>query len=1034
MAKMVSMRGLQLFISDIRACQNKEQEAKRVEKELAKIRARFGEDKPLTPYDRKKYVWKLLYIYMLGYDVEFGHKQACDLIPAQKYSEKQVGYMACSLLLNENDEFLRLAINAIHMDLISRNESFQCLALTFCANVGGQEVAESLTQDVLKLLTGGASRPIIKKKAALALLKMIRKTPLDSQVVQPDTFSAILTGLLEERDIGVLICSVTLLYGICSRTSSAGYETCQSRLIKILERLVYLKDVPADCLYYGIASPWLQCKTLRALQYFPPPDTAAGLKALHDAIQAIIVSCGDGASSKNVNKSNAQHAILFDAIMLCLHLDTDRNLLSSCVAALGKFLTVKEANIKYLALENMARLALVPEIVEAIRHQQATVVASLKDPDVSLRKRALDLLFTMCDQSNSGEIVDELLKYLTVAELSMREELVLKVAILAEKFAPSVAWYVDVVLALLERAGEHVSDDIWHRVVQLLTNNETMQEYAAKNVVEVLKRGAAHEPLVCTAAYVLGEYGRLAAPEVTPLEQFRLLHGLFPAASNATKGLLMSAFLKLYLLQPDDAVLRGEVLAVYERYSRQVDADLQQRAVEYKALAERPGDASAHYVLAMPKWEERESSLLRRLQQQQGSLDLEEASSLASSAAMVAATSRGLSSTDGALPTPPVSSNGAAPAEPPLPPPPPVEIDLLGGVDDLAYGNGSVAAPAPAAAPADLDPLAELLGVPIAPSAPVSVPQRSPFSSLDGSAVGPSDPFGGPPAATPSPFGAPAAAAQSPFGAPPAAAHSAVPAHVGPPPGWAVLGDVAAWCAALLVKERGVLYEDTFLQIGCQARFTRSRGELVLFLGNKHGEELASVQLLVAPTPAVQAVVGPVPPSLAPKQQLQVPLQVTCLEPFLEPPALMLAYTLSGHPVSTTLPLPLANIKFLTPEPTIPKEVFFDNWKHFSGPPFKQQEMVQRSSPVGVEPVIAMLRALNLGVEHLYLDPTPNNEAAAATFLCGAPPAEQALLCLVRVEGNPANRMQFRVTTATPNAVLASAVKDAVVQQLLALP
>lgn len=37
-----------------------------------------------TAYDRKKYVWKLLYIYMLGYDVEFGHKQACDLIPAQK--------------------------------------------------------------------------------------------------------------------------------------------------------------------------------------------------------------------------------------------------------------------------------------------------------------------------------------------------------------------------------------------------------------------------------------------------------------------------------------------------------------------------------------------------------------------------------------------------------------------------------------------------------------------------------------------------------------------------------------------------------------------------------------------------------------------------------------------------------------------------------------------------------------------------------------------------------------------------------------
>ena len=52
-------------------------------------------------YDRRKYIWKLLYIYMLGFDIDFGHKQACDLIPMPKYSDKQVGYMACSLLLLE---------------------------------------------------------------------------------------------------------------------------------------------------------------------------------------------------------------------------------------------------------------------------------------------------------------------------------------------------------------------------------------------------------------------------------------------------------------------------------------------------------------------------------------------------------------------------------------------------------------------------------------------------------------------------------------------------------------------------------------------------------------------------------------------------------------------------------------------------------------------------------------------------------------------------------------------------------------------
>jgi AP-2 complex subunit alpha len=50
----------------------------------------------------------------------------------------------------------------------------------------------------------------------------------------------------------------------------------------------------------------------------------------------------------------------------------------------------------------------------------------------------MDLLFTMCDSSNAASIVEELVKYLTIADFSMREELVLKVAILAEKYAPNV--------------------------------------------------------------------------------------------------------------------------------------------------------------------------------------------------------------------------------------------------------------------------------------------------------------------------------------------------------------------------------------------------------------------------------------------------------------------------------------------------------------------------------------------------------------------------------------------------------------------
>ena len=40
------------------------------------------------------------------------------------------------------------------------------------------------------------------------------------------------------------------------------------------------------------------------------------------------------------------------------------------------------------------------------------VIAALKDNDVSLRRRALDVLYSMCDSNNSAQIVAELLDYL----------------------------------------------------------------------------------------------------------------------------------------------------------------------------------------------------------------------------------------------------------------------------------------------------------------------------------------------------------------------------------------------------------------------------------------------------------------------------------------------------------------------------------------------------------------------------------------------------------------------------------------------
>ena len=61
----------------------------------------------------------------------------------------------------------------------------------------------------------------------------------------------------------------------------------------------------------------------------------------------------------------------------------------------------------------------------------------------------------------------ELTTNLATADAAIREEMVLKIAVLAERYATDLRWYVDTVLQLIHLAGDYVADDVWHRVVQV---------------------------------------------------------------------------------------------------------------------------------------------------------------------------------------------------------------------------------------------------------------------------------------------------------------------------------------------------------------------------------------------------------------------------------------------------------------------------------------------------------------------------------------------------------------------------------------
>jgi AP-2 complex subunit alpha len=143
---------------------------------------------------------------------------------------------------------------------------------------------------------------------------------------------------------------------------------------------------------------------------------------------------------KNVQHNNAQNAVLFEAISLAVHIDTESSVVATAAQLLGRFILSRETNVRYLGMDTMAQLAARSENLEVVKKHQDTVIFSLKDRDVSVRRRALDLLYSMCDGTNAKTIVGELLKYLGVADYTLREEMVLKIAILTEKFATEYEW------------------------------------------------------------------------------------------------------------------------------------------------------------------------------------------------------------------------------------------------------------------------------------------------------------------------------------------------------------------------------------------------------------------------------------------------------------------------------------------------------------------------------------------------------------------------------------------------------------------
>lgn len=339
------------------------------------------------------------------------------------------------------------------------------LALTTLANISSAEMARDCAPEVEKLLDSKSM--YIRKKANLAAIRILRKAPdlLES-------FIPYIKKSMKHKNHGVLITTASLIIEICTINPSA---------VKLFRKLVpHLIRVYNDLLQYGfnqdydiggITDPFLQVKLLRLLRILGHNN--ADISDTMNMLLASIATNTD--SAKNVGNS-----VLYECVNTIMGIESQSDLRVLAINILGRFLQNNDNNIRYVALNALCNVVTVDN--ETVQRHRNIIVECLKDPDISIRRRALDLTYALINHQNVQKLVKELILYLSKADITFRSDLTAKLCIAIEKYSPRATWYIDSILKVIQIAGNYVPHQTAWNLIALVSRDKNLSAYTVQKV------------------------------------------------------------------------------------------------------------------------------------------------------------------------------------------------------------------------------------------------------------------------------------------------------------------------------------------------------------------------------------------------------------------------------------------------------------------------------------------------------------------------------------------------------------------------
>lgn len=281
-------------------------------------------------------------------------------------------------------------------------------------------------------------------------------------------------------------------------------------------------------------------------------------------------------------------------MLTILDIEADSGLRVLGVNILGKFLSNRDNNIRYVALNTLIKVVAVEP--NAVQRHRNTILDCLRDPDISIRRRALDLSFTLINESNVRVLIRELLAFLEVADNEFKPVMTSQIGIAADRFAPNKRWHVDTMLRVLKLAGNYVKEQILSSFVRLIATTPDLQTYSVQKLYAALKDDITQEGLTLAGSWVIGEYGDALLKggqyedeelvkeikESDIVDLFETILSSSYAGQIVTQYIITSA-IKL-TTRLNDAAQVERLRRLLQRYSANLDVEIQQRAAEYGNL------------------------------------------------------------------------------------------------------------------------------------------------------------------------------------------------------------------------------------------------------------------------------------------------------------------------------------------------------------------------------------------------------------------------------------------------------------------